>query len=91
MLRAEVYGSWSLKISKLNPQEVRFTRLTREQRAEAEAEAEAESGSEQPQVTETEEIELVSGAAEQNKVGLAMLICAMRILASYAQTTNMEA
>lgn len=89
MLRAEVYGSWSLKISKLNPQEVRFTRLTREQRAEAEAEA--ESGSEQPQVTETEEIELVSGAAEQNKVGLAMLICAMRILASYAQTTNMEA
>ncbi|VTT72625.1 unnamed protein product [Fusarium fujikuroi] len=65
MLRAEVYGSWSLKISKLNPQEVRFTRLTREQRAEAEAEA--ESGSEQPQVTETEEIELESGAAEQNK------------------------
>lgn len=55
------------------------------------AEAEAESGSEQPRVTETEEIELESGAAEQNKVGLAMLICAMRILASYAQTTNMEA
>ncbi|EXK34933.1 hypothetical protein FOMG_10245 [Fusarium oxysporum f. sp. melonis 26406] len=31
------------------------------------AEAEAESGSEQPQVTETEEIELDSGTAEQNK------------------------
>ncbi|KAF5537684.1 Survival motor neuron 1 [Fusarium napiforme] len=30
-------------------------------------EAEAESGSEQPQVTETEEIELESGTAEQNK------------------------
>ncbi|EXA37394.1 hypothetical protein FOQG_09876 [Fusarium oxysporum f. sp. raphani 54005] len=31
------------------------------------AEAEAESGNEQPQVTETEEIELDSGTAEQNK------------------------
>ncbi|KAH7259683.1 uncharacterized protein BKA55DRAFT_687977 [Fusarium redolens] len=31
------------------------------------AEAEAESGSGQPQVTEAEEIELESGAAEQNK------------------------
>lgn len=64
-----------------------FTRLTRERRAEAEA----ESGSEQPQVTETEEIELDSGTAEQNKVGLAMLLCTIRILTSYAQTTNMEA
>ncbi|KAF5649743.1 Survival motor neuron 1 [Fusarium tjaetaba] len=63
MLRAEVYGSWSLKIGKLRPQEVSFTRLTSERRAEAEA----ESGSEQPQVTETEEIELESGTAEQNK------------------------
>jgi hypothetical protein len=86
MLRAEVYENWSPKIGMFNLEGVKFIRLTRERRAEAEA----ESGSGQPQVTEAEEIELESGAAEQNKVGLAMLICVMRILASYAQTTDME-
>ncbi|KAF5666132.1 Survival motor neuron 1 [Fusarium denticulatum] len=39
----------------------------RELETQNQAEAGAESGSEQPQVTETEEIELESGTAEQNK------------------------